>query len=283
MKTINSKTKSFTLIEFLVVIAMIGLLSSIVLVSTRGSKIKAQIAKGLQFSQSLHNSLGAYAVGVWGLDGNVLDSSGFKMDGTISGNISWADDGIVNQAAQFNGGRIYVNELTSIPEDMSFSGWFRKNTDSWDSIAFLGKRSSTTGWMLYRNSGDPVGYFRWYSHYVTTAGAISTYYAWPGISGLRVGEWYHIVITRTSTGATTLYLNSNVVGTYNPPINFREWSTNTYGVSIGSERAGSTSWSCIGAQIDEVRIYSQAFSQSQIQQQYVEGLKVHSNLVLLDK
>ena len=268
----KTKNKAFTLIELLVVIAIIGLLASIVLVNLTGQRQKARIARGLQFSQSLHHSLGAYAVGVWNLDENTLDTSGHKNHGIISGNVSWINEGINNQAAEFSGGRIYIYDLTNIPGDMSFSGWFKKTTDSWGSIAFLGKRYSTTGWMLYRNSGDTVGYFRWYSHYVTTADTISAYYAWPGFSGLQVGQWYHIAITRTSNGATGLYLNGNTVREYDPPANFKEWSINTYGVSIGSERAGSTSWSCNGAQIDEVRIYERALKTSQIESLYYAGL-----------
>jgi len=136
--------------------------------------------------------------------------------------------------------------------------------------------------MLYRNSGDSAGYLRWYSHYVTTTGSISSYYAWPGISGLEVGKWYHIVISRTGNGALKIYLNGKEISSYGPPANFDYWSTNSNGVSIGSERAGSSWWNNSGFQIDDVRIYGQALSQAQIQKLYAEGAE-RRELLVVDK
>ena len=79
--------KSFTLIELLVVIAIIGVLTSIVLVSTQGLQGKARITKTLEFSQSLNNALGAYAVGWWTFDGGagprVQDTPGYGNNGTL--------------------------------------------------------------------------------------------------------------------------------------------------------------------------------------------------------
>ena len=82
--------KSFTLIELLVVIAVIGLLTSIVMVSMKGTRGKAKITKGLQFSQSINHALGAHAVGIWDFNdhdtpGVANDRSGYANHGTITG------------------------------------------------------------------------------------------------------------------------------------------------------------------------------------------------------
>lgn len=61
--------------------------------------------------------------------------------------------------------------------------------------------------MLYRNSGDTSGYLRWYMHYNTTGGSVSGYRVWPGVSGLQLNRWYHIVITRDMQGNSRIYLD----------------------------------------------------------------------------
>jgi len=264
--------KAFTLIELLVVIAIIGLLSSIVLVALKSAREKAKIAKSLNFAAQVHHALGAYTVGMWNLNGDATDASGLGNNGSPQGTFGWVE-GIEGQAIEFNGGRVYINDLTDIPSDMTFSGWFKKTTTSWDSIAFLGKRDSNTGWMLYRNSGDPDGYFRWYTHYKDSAGGIHSYSPWPGIYGLQVGKWHHIAVTRTHDGYTKIYLDSKIVEDEIPPANFDTWSENDYGVSIGSMRAGNSSWNCSGAQIDEVGIYEEALTSAQIRKLYVEGAR----------
>ncbi len=268
-------TKSFTLIEILIVVLTISVLSSIIYVASNGARERADFAKILMFSEKIDSSLAENVIGNWSLDeatgSNAYDSSGSGNNGTLSGIYSWETEKgncISGSCLTFSLGRVYVNNLTNLSESMTFSGWFKKTTSTWASIAFLGKRSSTTGWMLYRNSGDSVGYFRWYSHYVTTSEVVSTYYAWPGISNLSVGKWYHILITRTGTGTTKIYLDSKLLSSYDPPADFSRWSTNNYGVSIGSERAGSTSWSSTEAQMDEVRIYDQFLSSAQVEEKY---------------
>jgi len=81
------KNKSFSLIELLVVIAIIGLLASIILVSLKGVREKAEIAKGLEFSQSIQHALGADAVGIWSFDedsgSTANDNSGYGNSGTL--------------------------------------------------------------------------------------------------------------------------------------------------------------------------------------------------------
>ncbi|MEA3295592.1 MAG: prepilin-type N-terminal cleavage/methylation domain-containing protein, partial [Patescibacteria group bacterium] len=81
--------KAFTLIELLVVISIIGLLSSIVLVSTKGIREKARLAKAQKFDSSIQHALGANAVGIWrfeeGTGTTAHDESGYGNDGTIHG------------------------------------------------------------------------------------------------------------------------------------------------------------------------------------------------------
>jgi prepilin-type N-terminal cleavage/methylation domain-containing protein len=55
--TKRNKQKGFTLIELMVGIAIVGLLSSVILVATKGSTDKANIAKTMQWSRSIESLL----------------------------------------------------------------------------------------------------------------------------------------------------------------------------------------------------------------------------------
>jgi prepilin-type N-terminal cleavage/methylation domain-containing protein len=245
--------KAFTLIELLVVISIIGVISSVIFVSFSGSRDKARLARAQQFDAQISHVLGAYAVGIWdfedGAAANVSDRSGYKNDGVAQGSYSWIsnpDECISDKCIALTDGYVSITNLTNTPQNMTFEGWFKKTNSYWDAIAFLGKRHGSTGWMLYRNSGDTNGYFRWYMHYVDGGGTVRSYSSggWPGISGMKVGQWYHIAVTRTADGATDLYLNSKRVDGKIAPGNFDHWSENNYGISIGSEKANDGSWDC---------------------------------------
>jgi prepilin-type N-terminal cleavage/methylation domain-containing protein len=76
--------KSFTLIEILVVIVVIGIISAFILVGMSSITNKANIAKGLAFANSMRNSLLMNLVSEWKLDGNANDSWG-AQNGSLGG------------------------------------------------------------------------------------------------------------------------------------------------------------------------------------------------------
>jgi len=67
--------KGFTVIELLVVVAVIGLLSSVVLVQTRDVRDRARIKRGLQFGREVQGIVGMETIGEWKLENNLKDSS----------------------------------------------------------------------------------------------------------------------------------------------------------------------------------------------------------------
>ncbi len=76
----NKHTRGFTLIELMVVISIIGMLSSVVIVSLQAARDKGRVASGLKFSTYNYRAFGADAAGQWNFNeasgGNALDISG---------------------------------------------------------------------------------------------------------------------------------------------------------------------------------------------------------------
>jgi prepilin-type N-terminal cleavage/methylation domain-containing protein len=270
MKTIQLKTKSFTLIELLVVIAIIGLLSSIVLVSTQGSRAKARIAKGLEFSQTIQNTIGSEAVGIWRFDQNSLDSSGYNNHGTVTGAVY--TDGILGSALSFDGTDDYVDinkkwTDLGITNKFTMSAWVKHATGSIttnkgiinDSLA---SGSSRTG-LGMNTSGQKWSASAHTTTYVSaTGGTIDN--NWHYLTGVYDGSYIYLYVDGVFISKTAQ--TGDISGTIN--------------VKIG--RAGDfiTAGYWFNGLIDEAQIYNQILSTSEIQRLYVEGLEKHKNLVI---
>jgi len=257
--------KSFTLIELLVVIAIIGLLASIVIVNLTGTRSKANIARGLQFSQSVHHALGSEAVGVWGFDEGsgttANDSSGYGNNGTLTNFISphgWTTDTPSGSgySLSFDGVNDYVrvNSFDLLRGAKSFT------------IAFWAKIKTEQGYIFWRNNGflidnghaSPVGSYRMRFN---LDGDWRGTYTWNFI----LNEWEYIVVTWNGT-YTSVYRNGERV----------IHSTNDNAYTTMSDLSGDLD---IGRRdsyyldglIDEVRIYREALAVGQIQQLYAAG------------
>tara|TARA_B100000929_G_scaffold289501_1_gene280326 strand:+ start:8252 stop:10939 length:2688 start_codon:yes stop_codon:yes gene_type:complete len=201
------------------------------------------------------------------LNGNEKDLKG-NFGGNISDNVSFVD-GIVDDCAEFSYGQIQTKINESKFRNWSFSVWFRKTDATWKSIAILGNRRGNTGFMLYRNSRDIDGFFRWYSHYEKDDGSIEAYRAWPGIYGLEVDKWYHIVGTRSIDGYTKIYLDGNLVESLTPPSDFKNWSFNDTDYTIGSGGGvGSNSLNGDGMQLSQFKFFDHVLSTKEVEEEY---------------
>ncbi len=272
--------KGFTLIELLVVIAIIGVLASIVLVNLSGAQNKAKTAKSLQYSQSIHNALGAYSVGVWNFDegsGTVAkDSSGYNRNGTLVSNPTWrcsSNDSFYTPSGQgcsleFNGNQTqYVrsSSLVTVPENGTIGGWIKglnnlqKNQNIYpfglNYVSLLGP----SGGINDTRSGIITGTSGSYDHL-----------NW-GAQNLYNGEWHHYLVTWIKTGENNynfyLYINGKQIGNHRT-------STRHPAGDQREIRAG-VAWGTYGAHtgfIDDVRIYKEALQASEIKSLYYAGL-----------
>ncbi|MGI6637421.1 MAG: prepilin-type N-terminal cleavage/methylation domain-containing protein, partial [Minisyncoccales bacterium] len=64
----KEKQSAFTLVELLVVVAVLALLASIVFSNLTGAREQAKISNALSFQSNMHNLLGADLVGWWNFD-----------------------------------------------------------------------------------------------------------------------------------------------------------------------------------------------------------------------
>jgi len=107
--------EGFTLIEILVVIALLGLLAGIIWTNIRGSQGQAELANVKSFSGQVSRLLGADAVGIWSFEGSgttVVDSSGYGNDGTLVGGVTRQNEDTCGlqfgSCLEFDGGSGYV-------------------------------------------------------------------------------------------------------------------------------------------------------------------------------
>jgi prepilin-type N-terminal cleavage/methylation domain-containing protein len=261
----KDKYKAFTLIELLVVIATIGLLSSVVLVSLKGTRGKAQIAKGLDFSNSIQNVLGVDAVGIWNFEtietGNiVLDGSGYGNHGTVNGATLVAGMEQLGNALSFDGVNDYVGIINESNFDMTtnltLEAWINIDGGATVNSGIIEKYEAYQ--IMFQNSANKIFYRR------SIVGDL--YPTWQESNTvISRGQWHHLVMTYDAT-QLKLYINgsidkiTNLSGSLNNSV---------YPVRIGYSY---TTPSYAKGIIDEVRIYNQALTTAQIKSQYHAGL-----------
>jgi len=273
------KEKSFTIIELLVVIAIIGLISSVILVNIGlpGQKQRARVAKSLEFSSSIQNSLGIEAVGIWNFDNNTSDTSGYGNNGTLYnfvppyGYTTDTPQKIVGSspgkyALSFDGADDYVDagngaSLNITGKQISIEAWIKPNVVSGN-------------WVVVKNQGYGLRAL------VSGSTLIIRLYIWYGVdsyvntniyTSYTAGSWYHFVGTYDGFYIKS-YLNGQIVGT--PQAETRSIIGDaTTPVYLG--RVWYASAEMYKGTIDEVRIYNRALSIGQIQKHYAEGLGNH--------
>ena len=261
--------KSFTLIELLVVIAIIGLLASIVIVNLTGTRSKANIARGLQFSQSVHHALGSEAVGVWGFDEGsgttANDSSGYGNNGTLTNGPVWrcasTDPSYTPSgqgcSLQFDGVNDYV---TASP--ISVGTYFTLNV--W--INRTGTTKTFTP-LIEQGGNRKFRLIKYYNRICIGNDSITDNFYCTGNLFSSTNFWYNIVAF--FDGSNHIFVNGIEYSLTQSAGNYGSWGTNQLNIGYRpyTELVGP-----FNGLIDEVRIYEKALEIAQVEELYYAGL-----------
>jgi prepilin-type N-terminal cleavage/methylation domain-containing protein len=259
--------KSFTLIEILVVIVVIGIISSFIIIGLSSVSDKANIAKGQAFSNSLRNSLLMNIISEWKFDGNANDSWSTN-NGTVSGATLISSNCVKGSCYSFDGVDDYI-ELADNPKLRMATGgtisvWVYPKALGETAGRIIDKSIGTTatnGYMICIN-----GSYR-FAFYVNDNNQTYT-------SNFPFNKWYLVVVVFDSFGKK-IYVNgvdSTLGGgtiTVLPP-------DIAGSIRIGN-RAGETDRTFDGY-IDEIILYDAVMPSFKIQEKYYSGLnKLLSN------
>ncbi len=236
------------------VISVIGLLSSIVLVSLQGAKDKADIGKAQEFSHAVRVSLGADLVGEWTFDDSTArDSSGNDNDGTVNGTVFV--DGITRKAVEFDAKNDYIQLQSAINSDVITAEmwyYYNGNGGSWNTL--FCRNGGTYHHLLIESASQEIGF---YNAAWRTSG-----------HSLIQGRWHHLVLVKDGTNSK-IYVNGDLKQDRSD-----SFSNASYPLQIIGNHGGYSQGS-LGI-IDEVCIYNRALTTAEIQRVYAKGTVRHN-------
>jgi len=278
--------KSFTLIEILVVIVVIGVLSALILVGINSITSNANIAKGKVFIVSMDNVLLLSKMSQWSFNelttakdtNTTLDSWGNNTATIYTGDAleKLKNDCPTGKCLYFDGSDDYVqvagsNVSTSnlaITGALTLSAWVKFSTASTDqSIAGRGEGMGTAGnygYFLSRYSGNNFIVFDTYSSTPARDGLDST-------TAIADTSWHFVLGTwdgTTNSNGKKIYIDGSLDSQKTSTIS--AIGQPNYYFRMGRESIQG--WYPFSGSIDDVRVYNQAIPTSKIQQSYFVGL-----------
>jgi len=263
--------KSFTLIEILVVIVVIGILSAFILVGMSSISSKASIAKGQVFANSLRNALLLSLISEWKMDentGTVLydnwkgENDGLLTNFDFNSSSGWRTGSqcVSGSCLQFDGSNDNVDfgeASNTISNKITIETWI--NPDLTASTAdLISKWQGSGGFSLTRYLKNTILFVYSNSYYLYANDCLES------------NRWTQIIYTIDNSTSGSTILKSYVNGKY--------WSGNTRNTDIGSTSNSLTltRYGTYGAYfkgyMDETRIYTNIASVQKINEKYYSGL-----------
>jgi len=266
-------SKSFTLIELMTVVAIVAILSGITLIGFNLFLKQGKIAKSMAFDSSIHFNLGWAMVGDWKMNDNaanstVVDTSGYNNDGTFysggsaDNTANHSVDGANGTALEFDGVDDYIEVLDDDSLDLSNA----LTCSAW--VKIKGNTGSAQELFLKTSAYFPAPFIS--SSYTTIRAGISDG-AWKSttwsVDVRTLEDQWHFFTTVFDGSTLKIYMDGDLKSSTNLSTTI---NISTSNLDIGA-RHGSDRF--FNGSMDQVRIYSEAFSLSQVKYQYYTGLQ----------
>jgi prepilin-type N-terminal cleavage/methylation domain-containing protein len=267
--TILKDRKAFTLVELLVVVAVLALLASIVFSNLTGAREQAKISNALSFQSNMHNLLGADLVGWWNFDdedNRYKDLSGYGNNGSCTSCPTLVDGvpGTSGKAMSFNGSGNYVKLNTvNLDKEFSISGWVYFNGSPSYEYLFARNTAASSDMQYGVIIRTPEEGGNWGVYINGTNKTIKSSKVWP------MKEWLHIIVSWDGS-LIRGYVNGKLDGSTSFTENLDDLGDFQ---SIGRRSNSSTGTSSTGlwdGLIDDVRIYSRALTAYEVQTLYAQ-------------
>lgn len=285
MKINFKNKKAFTLIEVLLAIAVIGILSSILILNNQSAVEKAIDVKVKTFANSLPIVLSGNYIANWKFDQVNFPSANQTPDSWGANNGTLGDGAtsstfptllsesscVFGQCFSFDGTSDYVDCGSSVDFDFTkfftLETWIYRSADSGTHERIISKSSiaSYDYWLqIFETDVLNVGL-------LTTTGSAK----WlVGNKIIDLNRWHHVVGVKDETNFY-IYLDGVLdssgitFGTIMGDVRIN----NSNPLNIGRLGASGTWYYSFNGRIDDVRIYNEALELGKIQENYSIGLK----------
>jgi prepilin-type N-terminal cleavage/methylation domain-containing protein len=264
--------QSFTLVEILVVIVIIGILSSFIFFTINDSVDKANIAKSKMFSESIRNNLLLNLVSEWTFDtgtttaGNTATNNDVKdawgsNNGTIVGDpiIRGENDCISGKCLDFNGDDYIYTPHIEATNAITVCGWANFSSGTYSTIMGNWQDGGDgDSWLL-------VTYDTEINFFIRKSDNASGYHI-AELTSPQYNEWNHYCGI-FNNGYIAIYKNGEIANK-DSNVGFTELYQNDYEIWIG--RYGDTRY--MKGKLDELQIYDSVVSDAEIKQIYLSKL-----------
>jgi len=248
----------FTVVELLIVFAIIVLLSTIILIGIINQREKARVTGVLQAAASIYHNLGAYILGEWKFENNYDDTSGNENHGTPTA-ISFDSNPVsseLGKTAVFNGGSSKVDTGPDFIETsaLTICAWIYP--EGWGEVD-RGRIVDNGKVIFSLDSAAPSGL-----SFSSDGGGTTV----TSGADIILNKWRFVCVTRNSAGnEVNFYVDAVLSGTADqdsgPPVGGEN-------VIIGNNNGQNFTFK---GKIDEVRIYKEPLTLGQIKKNYIEG------------